>query len=99
MASKMSDITKQLKQAAGHEASVKKRPAAPEPVMAKYRPPSRDGKQHIGAYLDPGFKTSLRLVQAQTGRDFHDILAESLNETFRRYKVPVVDYVGRKAMK
>jgi acyl-CoA synthetase (AMP-forming)/AMP-acid ligase II len=32
-------------------------------------PPSRAGKVHVGAYLDPGFKASLLLLRARTGWD------------------------------
>ena len=52
---------------------------------------SRDGKTHIGAYLSPGFKKSLRLVQAETGEDTQTLIARALNELFRSHKVPVVD--------
>ena len=53
--------------------------------------PSRKGQIHIGAYLHPGFKTSIRLVQAQTGMDIQTLLAHALNELFRAHKVPVVE--------
>jgi hypothetical protein len=55
------------------------------------RTASRDGKTHIGAYLSPGFKKSLRLVQAETGEDTQTLIARALNELFRSHKVPVVD--------
>jgi hypothetical protein len=87
MASKMSEMQQALKRAAS-KADVAK--PAPVPAGGKYTAPSRIGKQHIGVYLDPAFKTSLRLIQAQTGRDFHDLVADALNELFRRHNVPVV---------
>jgi hypothetical protein len=62
---------------------------APPRVKADV-PPSRVGKTHIGAYLDAAHKTSLRLVQAHTGKDLQSILHDALNETYRRYGVPVV---------
>ncbi len=55
-------------------------------------PPSRVGKAHIGAYLSPDFKRSLRLVQAQTGEDTQTLIARALNELFRAHNVPVVDH-------
>jgi hypothetical protein len=55
------------------------------------KPSSREGKVHIGAYLHPDFKSSLRLVQAQTGKDIQALLSQALNELFRAYNVPVVD--------
>ena len=39
----------------------------------------------------PDFKTSLRLVQARTGKDLQGLLADALNELFRFYNVPVVE--------
>ncbi len=68
-------------------------PAAPTsiPRLASTKPPSREGKAHIGAYLSPDFKRSLRLVQAQTGEDTQTLIARALNELFRAHNVPVVD--------
>ncbi len=63
---------------------------APRPA-ASYKAPSRDGKIHVGAYLNPDFKRSLRLVQAQTGEDVQRLLARALNDLFRAHNVPVVD--------
>lgn len=63
--------------------------ARPPPISAK--PPSREGKVHIGAYLPAAFKSSLRLVQAQTGEDTQTIVARALNELYRSHNVPVVD--------
>jgi hypothetical protein len=64
---------------------------APAPAAARYKAPSREGKTHIGAYLNPDFKRSMRLVQAETGEDVQQLLARALNELFRAHKVPVVD--------
>ncbi len=64
---------------------------APRPAVASYKAPSREGKIHVGAYLNPDFKRSLRLVQAQTGEDVQRLLARALNELFRAHNVPVVD--------
>lgn len=52
---------------------------------------SRDGKAHIGAYLDPAYRKSLRMVQAQTDQDLQQLLSEALNDLFRKYNVPVLD--------
>ncbi|MBG0807843.1 hypothetical protein IY145_24990 [Methylosinus sp. H3A] len=64
---------------------------APAPAAARYKAPSREGKTHIGAYLTPDFKRSMRLVQAETGEDTTQLIARALNELFRAHKVPVVD--------
>lgn len=57
---------------------------------AGYMAPSREGKTNITAYLSPDFKSSLRMVQAQTGKSLQTIIAESLNDTFIKYNVPTV---------
>jgi hypothetical protein len=76
------------------------RPIAPEsskaPVAATQqkrggKPRSREGKIHIGAYVSPDFKRSLRLVQAQTGEDVQTLLTRALNDLFKSHNVPVVD--------
>jgi hypothetical protein len=106
MASKMADIQAQLLRASGRAsapfapsapaATVPAAPAATAPGTAASRPaptkaPSREGLIHIGAYLHPDFKSSLRLVQARTGKDIQSLLADALNELFRAHNAPVVD--------
>ena len=104
MASKMADIQRQLERATGRSAVAVAAPlqqpaSAPAPAPAPapdVRPisakaPSRVGKIHIGAYLHPDFKASLRLVQAQTGKDIQALISDALNELFRAHKAPVVD--------
>jgi hypothetical protein len=96
MATKMADIQRQLERATGR-ATVSATPAASPPAAVLDAPstsakaPSREGKIHIGAYLHPDFKTSLRLVQAQTGKDIQALIADALNELFRAHNAPVVD--------
>jgi hypothetical protein len=55
---------------------------------------SRGGKIHVGAWLSPEFKTSLRMVQIKTAgggeRGFQDLVAEALNDLFAKYDVPTV---------
>jgi hypothetical protein len=106
MASKMADIQAQLLRASGRAsapfapsapaATVPAASAATAPGTAASRPaptkaPSREGLIHIGAYLHPDFKSSLRLVQARTGKDIQSLLADALNELFRAHNAPVVD--------
>jgi hypothetical protein len=96
MASKMADIQAQLERATGRTSSpvVPLAPAAPTaagPRPTSTKAPSREGTIHIGAYLHPDFKTSLRLVQARTGKDIQSLLADALNELFRAHNAPVVD--------
>jgi len=63
----------------------------PVPASGQAKAPSREGKIHIGAYLHPDFKRSLRLVQAQTGDDVQALIAKALNDLFRAHDVPVID--------
>jgi hypothetical protein len=65
--------------------------AAPPAARSTYKAPSREGKIHIGAYLHPNFKRSLRLVQAQTGEDVQTLVVRALNNLFSTHNVPVVD--------
>jgi Antitoxin-like ribbon-helix-helix len=92
--SKIAAIQQQLEKASGRLAPA---PADTGPVaIATPKPrqgvaPSRIGRVHIGAYLHPDFKRSLRLVQAQTDKSLDALLSQALNELFRHYNVPVVD--------
>ena len=97
MVSKFAAMQKQLEQAGGSKRGAT---VAPEPVSAALAPaaptvkakaPSREGKIHIGAYLNPDFKRSLRMVQAQTGKDMQELIALALNDLFRGHNVPVID--------
>jgi hypothetical protein len=82
--SKMSEVRAQLeKQAKPPEPESKSKG---KDSLAK----GRDGKIHVGAYLDPAFRKSLRMVQAQTDSDMQELLAQALNDLFRKYNVPVV---------
>lgn len=99
MTSKFSAIQRQLEEAGGRKAAIAPVKASPPPVAANvatpapaaYKSPSREGKTHIGAYLHPDFKRSLRLVQAQTGEDVQSLIAKALNDLFRAHNVPVID--------
>jgi hypothetical protein len=90
MRTKASAIQEQLEKAQGK---------APQPVAptARATPPRRTkkaegraGKVHLGAYLEPDFRKSFRMVQAQTDKDMQELMAEAFNDLFRKYKVPVV---------
>lgn len=93
--SKFTTIQRQLEQASGRKATVApataQPPAVPANTATTYKAPSREGKTHIGAYLPPDFKRSLRLVQAQTGEDVQSLIAKALNDLFRAHNVPVID--------
>jgi hypothetical protein len=71
------------------EAQRDKNPSAPASAPAVVAN-SRKGKTHIGAYLDPAFRKSLRMVQAKTDDDMQALIAQALNDLFRKHNVPVV---------
>ncbi len=56
------------------------------------RPPGRAGQVNISAWMDPNFKSGLRLVQARKGPkcELQHLLAEALNDLFAKYDVPTV---------
>ena len=95
MVSKFAAMQKQLEQAGGSKrgATIAPEPVAVAPAVPtiKAKAPSREGKIHIGAYLNPDFKRSLRMVQAQTGKDMQELIALALNDLFRGHNVPVID--------
>lgn len=95
--SKIADIQRQLERASGRASAVLPMAAPPpsaaatEDTAPRAKVPSREGKVHIGAYLHPDYKRSLRMVQAQTGKDLQQLLSQALNELFRAHNVPVID--------
>jgi hypothetical protein len=90
--SKIASLQAGLDRVAGRSAA-NAQPAAPAPSRAEEvaQTASRKGKVHIGAYLPDGFRSSVRLVQAQTGEDTQTLLARALNDLFRSHNVPVID--------
>lgn len=92
--SKMTGLQAQLERVTGKVAVSTKQPVStvePKTDVATSKASSREGKIHLGAYLHPDFKRSLRLVQAQTGEDTQTIIARALNDLFRGHNVPVID--------
>jgi len=79
-------LLQELEKAGGRARSAP--PTAPTSTSA----PSREGKVHVGAYLDPGFKTGLLMVRAKTGKDTQTLIARALNDLFRAHHVPVVGH-------
>lgn len=61
------------------EAAVKA--VAPSPV----RPPSRQGKRVVSAYLEPTAAKQLRLLSAEADRSTQSLVEEALNDLFRKY--------------
>jgi hypothetical protein len=102
---KMSDIQRQLEQAAGSRRSVipiaEARPPSPAPApapeppkaapAAAAKPSARAGKKHVGAHLNPAFTSNLLMAKARTGKKIETLIADALNELFRSLNLPVVE--------
>jgi hypothetical protein len=92
---RMAGLKSALEEAAGGRAgaAVRATPATAKTASAE-KAGSRSGKIHVGAWLSPDFKTSLRMVQIKTAksgeRGFQDLVAEALNDLFAKYDVPTV---------
>ncbi len=101
--SKMEGLQQALKANSGKASPERQEPKAapskaekPAPVA---KPSSREGKEYTGAWLNPDFGTSLRLVQLRRRRNaegkkvfLDDLIAEALNDLFLKYDVPTVQH-------
>ena len=67
-------------------------------VIAAVAPTTRQihkvGEVNISAYFPAEVKASLRMVQAKTGYNVKDCLAEALRDLFRKHNVPVSAELG-----
>ena len=62
-------------------------------VAPQRRQIHKAGEVNISAYFPAEVKASLRMVQAKTGYNVKDCLAEALRDLFRKHNVPVaVDF-------
>lgn len=70
-------------------------PAAAAPAAAlKVRQIHKEGEVNISAYFPAEVKASLRMVQAKTGNNVKECLAEALRDLFRKHNVPVSVELG-----
>lgn len=58
-------------------------------VAVKPRQIHKAGEVNISAYFPAEVKASLRMVQAKTGYNVKDCLAEALRDLFRKHNVPI----------
>jgi hypothetical protein len=58
-------------------------------MVPKPRQIHKAGEVNISAYFPAEVKASLRMVQAKTGYNVKDCLAEALRDLFRKHNVPV----------
>ncbi len=63
-------------------------------VVPKTRQIHKAGEVNISAYFPAEVKASLRMVQAKTGYNLKECLAEALRDLFRKHKVPVSVELG-----
>jgi hypothetical protein len=61
----------------------------------KVRQIHKEGEVNISAYFPAEVKASLRMVQAKTGNNVKDCLAEALRDLFRKHNVPVSVELGK----
>jgi hypothetical protein len=93
-AKRLAGLKSALEEAAGSRPATK---ATAATAAAAERTGSRNGKIHVGAWLPPEYKTSLRMIQIKTGgkagseRGFQELMAEALNDLFAKYDVPTVN--------
>lgn len=103
--SKMQGLEAALKKASGKPAAPPAQPKAvtslePGPATeAKAKPSFRKKKEYTGAWLNPDFGMSLRMVQLRKRKDaegrkvyLDDLMAEALNDLFIKYDVPTVHH-------
>jgi len=100
----MSDRMKSLQQALNSTAGTptKRSPQHSTPPAANpndgpkssKKPPKHSGKETISTWLHPDFKKSLRLVQLRKEGKVYldDLIAEALNDLFRKYDAPLVKH-------
>lgn len=58
-------------------------------VVPQRRQIHKPGEVNISAYFPAEVKASLRMVQAKTGYNVKDCLAEALRDLFQKHNVPV----------
>jgi predicted lipid-binding transport protein (Tim44 family) len=63
-------------------------------AVPKVRQVHKEGEVNISAYFPAEVKASLRMVQAKTGNNVKECLAEALRDLFRKHNVPVSIELG-----
>ena len=69
--------------------------AAAHAATRKGRQVHKAGEVNISAYFPAEMKASLRLVQAKTGKNVKNCLAEALCDLFKKHNVPVPVDLGK----
>jgi hypothetical protein len=86
--SKQTDLQSALNSAAGKPDAVKTTPQPNEepPKSNTSLPPSRQGKKAITGYFDPAVSRQLKQIALDQNTTIQDLLAESLNDLFVKYR-------------
>ncbi|HEU5380268.1 MAG TPA: ribbon-helix-helix domain-containing protein [Ktedonobacteraceae bacterium] len=100
MSKKMQNLQQALSSASSNKPKAEVSRPASEPagetdkLVKTARSPSREGKENVSAWLHPDFKKALRLVQVRREEKVYldDLMAEALNDLFRKYDVPTVTH-------
>lgn len=101
-------MRKQRLEPALHSTKIKKSVATPGNAAARVKNASaittthapkvrqihKEGEVNISAYFPAEVKSSLRMVQAKTGNNVKECLAEALRDLFRKHNVPVSVELG-----
>jgi len=82
------NTAKQAPQETPKAKAVKRAPEASNEPSAT-RQVHKPGEVNISAYFPPEVKSALRMVQAKTGQNVKQCLAEALQDFFRKHNVPV----------
>lgn len=72
------------------QAAVMEPPRGPKVAPSPKRPPSRVGKKPITGYYAPEVSKQLRRMSLDMDRSLENLLAEALNDFFRKHKKPTI---------
>lgn len=61
-----------------------------ETADQKDLPPSRQGKRTIAGHFDPEVSKQFKLIGAETDRSLQDMLAEAINDFFKKHGKPPI---------
>ena len=87
--SSLQQLLNEAKSSAPTKASAKPATVSVEGEVTPKRITQKPGEVNISAYFPAEVKSALRLVQAKTGKNVKQCLAEALADYFRKHNVPV----------
>lgn len=57
---------------------------------ASHLPPSRQGKKTVAGFFDTAVSTQLKQIGLDENKTVQDLLAEAINDLFKKYKKPPI---------